>query len=108
MSHLYPESGSPSENRVLASSQDIQSWVSPSVRVQAAMNLPPMATDSVPSPYPSAAMTSADSSGLFVKTPFEIRDSIYRFLLSTRHTTKYFEEPGIAGSTEYLSLNNDS
>lgn len=51
-----------------------------------------MATSSTPSRHSSTA-TASDESGPFLRVPREVRDQIYRYLLSTKHTKHNCREP---------------
>ncbi|KAF6228944.1 hypothetical protein HO133_007056 [Letharia lupina] len=59
-----------------------------------------MATSSTPSLDPPAATPSIGNAGPFMRAPREIRDNIYRFLLSTKHTKEFHGEPASASSAQ--------
>lgn len=68
------------------------------LREQTAILQPTMATSSTPSLDPPAATPSIENAGPFMRAPREIRDNIYRFLLSTKHTKEFHGEPATASS----------
>lgn len=69
---------------------------------QVASIQPATATSSTPSRHSPATTALADKSGPFLRAPREVRDQIYRYLLSTKLTKYYDFEPRMASSTYRL------
>lgn len=53
---------------------------------------------------PPAATAPTESPGLFLRVPREIRDNIYRYLLSTKHTRHQCFDPDGVSSNYFSNL----